>query len=213
MDLRYRIESVKKRYSMFPEMAGILNEREGERFSLQHFVVSEKDVMRTSFRRDYDEFIPGEYVRLIDKKVSLFGEVVMSDTPMEKATNLGFYFRANGHVLIGGLGLGMIVLAIQEKPEVQKITVVEKHQEIIDLVADQLPLNAKTEIIHADIFDWKAPKKILYDTIYMDIWNNVTKSDWGEHKSLTMKFARRLNRDNPKSWSGSWRREEFRYGA
>ena len=35
----------------------------------------------------------------------------------------------------------MIIMAIQDKPEVNSITVIEKNQEVIDLVASQLKFN------------------------------------------------------------------------
>lgn len=37
----------------------------------------------------------------------------------------------------------MIIMAIQDKPEVNSITVIEKNQEVIDLVASQLKFNEK----------------------------------------------------------------------
>mgnify|MGYP000786328328 FL=1 len=42
----------------------------------------------------------------------------MSDTPMEKETNRDFVHNAHGNVLIGGLGIGLIILAIQNKEDV-----------------------------------------------------------------------------------------------
>ena len=70
----------------------------------------------------------------------------------------------------GGLGIGLIIMAIQDKPEVHSITVVEKSQEVIDMIATQLPLNEKVKIIQADVFCWKPERGVRYDTIYMDIW-------------------------------------------
>lgn len=205
-------ETIKKKYSMFTDMATVLEEREGERFKLEHFTVSETEVRMVQVRDrygEYDEFLPGTYVKLVDKTKNWDG-VVMSDTQMERATNLDLYKNANGHVLIGGLGLGMILLAIQNKPEVTKITVIEKYQEVIDLVATQLPLNEKVQIIHCDVFDFKPQKGEIFDTIYMDIWNTVSGSFWKEHITLTRKFCRRVNKDNEKAWSSSWRRDDYR---
>ena len=114
---------------MFPKMAEILPEVEGERFTLKKFSISQKDcelmALRDCFnrRREFIGLQPGTYVKLIDKQAK---EIVMSDTTMEQRTNYAVLYRANGHVLIGGLGIGMILLAIQEKPEVKSITVVEK---------------------------------------------------------------------------------------
>ena len=68
---------------------------------------------------------------------------------------MNFCTHAHGDVLIGGLGIGLIILAIQDNPEVHSITVIEKNQEVIDMVATQLPLNEKVKIIQADVFLWK----------------------------------------------------------
>ncbi|PLS18831.1 hypothetical protein CVD28_00065 [Bacillus sp. M6-12] len=206
-----RVERIKKKYEMFTDMATVLEEREGERFKLEHFTVTEQEVKFAQVRDrygEYSEFLPGTYVKLVDKTKSFDG-VVMSDTQMERETNMDLYENANGHVLIGGLGLGMILLAIQDKPEVTKITVVEKYQEVMDLVASQLPLNDKVEIIQCDVFDFKPEKGAKYDTVYMDIWNTVCGDFWGEHKTLTKKFCRRVNKENENSWSSSWRRKDY----
>ena len=39
---------------------------------------------------------------------------------------MDFCCYAHGDMLIGGLGIGMIILAIQDNPEVKSITVIEK---------------------------------------------------------------------------------------
>lgn len=78
----------------------------------------------------------------------------MSDTNMEKRTNSDFCINAYGDIIIGGLGIGMIIMAIQDKPEVNTITVIEKNQEVIDLVASQLNFNDKVNIVCADVFEW-----------------------------------------------------------
>jgi spermidine synthase len=104
----------------------------------------------------------GTYVRLCDKRRGA-NKVVMPDTFMERKSNREFYQHAKGDVLIGGLGLGMVLLAVQDKPEVHLATVVEIEQEIIDLVLPQLPLNSKVNVVQGDIFRFVANH--LFDTI------------------------------------------------
>jgi len=192
-------------------MAAIIKPSEGERFSLKVFSISEDEVKVAALRdmanrrRENMGLRAGSYVKLVDKK---YHEIVMSDTAMERQTNSEFLRKANGHVLIGGLGIGMILLAAQEKPEVQTITVIEKYQEVIDLLMPTLPINNKVKIINDDIFTWKPTQK--YDTIYMDIWNNITSDCWPEHTKLARKYGHYLNRDNPKYWYGSWRKKDFK---
>jgi len=196
---------------MFPQMAQIITPSEGERFSLKMFSISEDDVKLATLRsianrRDESMGLKaGDYVKLVDKNSN---QIVMSDTAMERRTNGEFLRNANGHVLIGGLGIGMILLAVQEKPEVQSVTVIEKFSEIIELLTPSLPINDKVKIINADVFTWKPTQK--YDTIYMDIWNVISSDYWPEHVKLSRKYSHYINRDNPNFWYGSWRKKDFK---
>ena len=72
---------------------------------------------------------PGEYTQLHVDNV-----LMMSDTPAEAWEHEDAYKRATGHVLVNGLGLGMFVHAILKKPEVTQVTVVEKSQDVVDIV-------------------------------------------------------------------------------
>ena len=120
---------------------------------------------------------PGEYVKLTD---DVNGEVVMSDTEIERITCLDCLDNAHGNTLIAGLGLGMILVPLLENENCDKIVIVEKSQFIIDLVSeplfsyieDVLGLDYSIiEIIHEDIFKYKP--SIKFDYIWLDIWNNV----------------------------------------
>lgn len=111
--------------SMYEDMSKILKDRQVGDFKLSHFTISNHDGYAMCHG-----ITPGDYVSL-----EHCGSVLMSNTPMEKRTNEDFVTNAHGKVLIGGLGIGLILLAIQDDPMVDKITVVEKNQEVIDLVA------------------------------------------------------------------------------
>ena len=196
---------------MYPKMHEILKPKESMNFKVEHFEVSEESAKMCRLRdtinrkREYEGFEAGTYVRLCDKNISSNMGVMMSNTPMEMRTNEYFVHKANGNVLIAGLGLGMVVLAIQDKPEVKSILVIEKYKEVIDLVVPQLPLNNKVKIINSDIFNWQ-PNGHKFDTIYFDIWNDITGDNYPEMKKLHRKFCRKLNRDNPHFWIDSWRK-------
>ncbi len=135
-------------------------------------------------------------------------EVVMSDSWMEQHTNINFIRNANGHVLIAGLGLGMILLAIQDKPEVESITVVEINQSVIDLVLPilQKHLNGKITVICSDIHTFIPEKK--FDVIYCDIWNDISGDNWDEMILLTKKFKYEVNRSNKDSFLDHWRKSD-----
>jgi spermidine synthase len=146
----------------------------------------------------------GTYVRLCDKRRGA-NKVVMPDTFMERKSNREFYQHAKGDVLIGGLGLGMVLLAVQDKPEVHLATVVEIEQEIIDLLLPQLPLNSKVNVVQGDIFRFATNQ--LFDTIYFDVWNEVNAVNWKQMKKLHRRFRKNLK---PDGWMSSWRKEDTR---
>lgn len=143
---------------------------------------------------------PGSYARL---KVG--STTMMSDTPMEQRTNLDFIHNAHGDVLIGGLGIGLIILAIQDNPEVSSITVLEANQNVIDAVKPQLPLNDKVRIIFADAFKWNPDRK--FDCIYMDIWPYINSDIYRkEMVPLKRKYGHYLKplSESPKRFNRCW---------
>lgn len=167
---------------MYKNMPSILKDGIVGDFELQHYEISDNNFYAT-IRCGIP---PGRYIRLINGC-----NCVMSDTPMEKETNRDFVRNAHGNVLIGGLGIGLIILAIQDKEDVNHITVVEKNSEVIELVGKQLPLNPKVNIINDDVFEYKPLFK--YNTIYMDIWNYINEDVYKEQmKPLISRYRRYL---------------------
>ena len=139
----------------FAKMSKHLKPIEGKEFKIVHYELTQSMLKHYIFRdiinrrRESKGQEPGTIVQLYDQN----NELMMSDTEMERRTNRGFYLYANGDVLVGGLGIGMVLLAVQAKEDVNSVTVVELHQEIIDLVAPQLELNNKVNVICGDIFE------------------------------------------------------------
>lgn len=148
--------------SLYKDMSAILEDAQSGDFKIEHFTI-DKNNLRAAI-----EGIPlGEYVSLTHHRTC-----IMSNTPMEQRTNAHFVTWAHGDVLIGGLGLGMIVLAIQDKPDVKSITIIEKEPDVISLIEAQpgVQFNEKVKIICGDVFTWKPEKGKKFDCIYMDIW-------------------------------------------
>lgn len=190
---------------VFMNMAELLEERQNGAWKLEKFTVE-----RNNLAAMIQGVTPGTYIRLLHN-----GECVMSDTSMEKRTNMDFYCNAWGNVLVGGLGIGMIILAIQDKPEVRSITVIEKYQEVIDMVASQLDFNNKVKIICADVFEWKPENGVKYDVSYMDIWNYINEDVYEkEMKPLKRKYARflRSKSENPYRYNKCWAEYQARTG-
>jgi len=157
---------------MYKDVCGILQDGKCGDFKIDHF-----EVTKGNFRYALQGISPGRYVRLTKN-----GEVVMSDTDMEKRTNAEFIIRAHGDVIVGGLGIGLILLAIQDKEDVTSITVIEKNMEVISLVMPYLGphLNKKVKVEYGDVFTWRPPKGRRYDCIYMDIWPFINRDVYEE---------------------------------
>lgn len=150
----------------------------------------------------------GEYVRLhIDKKL------FMSDTPMELKSNRDIIEKANGAVLIGGLGIGLLLLNLQEKLNdgtVTEIVVIENNKDVIDLVGPYYK-HPKIKIHHADVFELDKDPAFVgrkFDTIYLDIWHGLDEDAYEEMKTLKRVFKRRfLNKENPNCYIDCWMKD------
>lgn len=153
--------------------------------------------------RDFSEGIvsSGEFVKLhIGKKL------VMSDTDMEKRTNSEFVEKAHGRVLIAGLGIGLIIRNIVDKPDVKEIFVVEKSQDLIDLVHPRLT-HKKLFIIQGDIHEWLPLKEASFNTIYFDIWNEISTDNLSDIRFLERRFRKYLDKTDEKRFINSWVKE------
>jgi len=156
------------------------------------------------------------YVRLI-KKGGAFsgGGIMMSDTPMERNTNYEFVQKANGDVIIFGLGLGLVILPLLKKENVKSILVVELHQDLIDLVEPILKVHDvenKLTIVQGDCFEFhnKIPKEKKFDSIYGDIWIDICTDNYEEMKILTKNWKNRVNRSNPNSFIDHWLKDHLK---
>jgi len=146
----------------------------------------------------------GEYVRLV-----VNGDLVMSDTTMERRSNKEFVNKANGRVFIAGLGIGLILHNLREKVksgEVVEIVVMEKYKDVIDLVSPHY-IDLPITYIEADALEYKPGKEEIYDTIYFDIWPHVTDDNLDEIKMLHNRWKNRKRKGNPNAWMNSWMKE------
>lgn len=184
---------------------------------IEHYEVSKSKSDRTALR---GYVTPGKYVRLM-----VDNTLYMSDTDMEKRSNLGFVHEARGDVLVGGLGIGLIILPILKKEEVSSVTVIEKHAGVIRLVEPHLCRAAgnnakKLRVKHADALTWdpvdgypvlhSQGKPYTWDVIYWDIWASICTDNLKEITALKRRFARRLNKGG---WQGAWFEDELRSRA
>lgn len=174
---------------------------------VERFEITEED-SRLSAIRSINH--PGEYVRP-GKYVKLFvgNTLMMSDTTMERRTNHAFVCHAHGRVLIAGLGIGLILEAILDKPEVETVTVIEKYRDVVTLVGQhyQDKYRDKLTVITADIFDWRPiPKCMTYNVVYFDIWPEINPDNLKDMTLLHRAFRRHLDKTDPDAWMDSWQR-------
>jgi spermidine synthase len=179
-----------------PNMVELIPARKLSTAEVVHFTVSQRDSNFTKLRdaahpgRRVSEYVPpGRYARL-----NVLGELMMTDTLMEWETSYPFIEAARGNVLVAGLGLGMALVPVLQKQEVTSVTVVEKNQDVIDLVEKHLPNQDKLQALRADIFEWTPPAKVKFDTIYFDIWPFINQDNQNEIKKLKKRFKSRLAR-------------------
>lgn len=188
----------------FPSIPKVLPEGQLGLATVKHFEVSEADSKFTAMRAMFahggrDNYVPpGKYAQLF-----VGHTLMMSDTAMERRSNFEVVRRSHGHVFIAGLGLGMILHPILAKPEVTRVTVVEKYADVIKLVGPTLP-QEKLEIVEADVLDWKPAKGTRYDTVYFDIWPDINEDNLEDMAKLHRRFA---HFKTPDAWMDSWMKE------
>lgn len=151
----------------------------------------------------------GNYIRLV-----VNGDCMMSNTPMEKRTSEVFMKNAYGDVLICGLGIGLVILPLLENDSIKSITVLEKYQDVIDIVLPQIKqfdVNNKLTVIHEDCFEYTTKDK--FDTIFIDIWPYINSDIYHEEmiplKRKYRKFLSEYGKTNKNIFV--WAEKEARY--
>jgi hypothetical protein len=135
---------------------------------------------------------PGKYTVLLRGN-----QVVMSDTPAEVRDHVMAAHKATGHVLINGLGIGLIARACLLKKDVKSVTVIELSPDVIKLTSKHIK-DPRLTIIQADAYTWQPPKEAFYDVVWHDIWDTISPENLKLMGKLHRKYARRCG------WQGSW---------
>jgi hypothetical protein len=120
------------------------------------------------------------------------GAVWMSLTPMEMMTQRNGVKTARGTVVIGGLGLGWLLRKVCEKPEVERVVVVEKSQELLDWYGSRMcsRFDKVREVICDSIYN-QIDKHGLAARYLLDIWHLYSGAADDDRLSP---FRRRLKR-------------------
>ena len=125
--------------------------------------------------------VAGEtYTQLIDHAAGMWSDVIMSDTPAEIRDLHPLREHLHGRLLINGLGLGVALQGVLDKPEVEHVTIVELSEDVITLVAGHYKARYgnRLTIVHADALEWKSPKGAWWDAVWHDIWPTISGDNW-----------------------------------
>ncbi len=101
----------------------------------------------------------------------------MTVTPNEIATMAAEIGEARGNIAVLGLGLGYFAFMCARKPQVSRVTVVERDPDAIALFREQLLPQfsdaRKIQLIRADAFDYLAVPDPAVDFVFADLWHDV----------------------------------------
>lgn len=177
-------------------------------WEVSRFTVTEEDIklhnLRAVMRPGCRTMDAGIFTKLTNGVA-----LVMSDTRAELQDHREPARRARddrddpkypNHVLINGLGIGVVLQAVLDEPTVNHATVVEKSEDVIRLVGSHYlqRYGHRLTIINADALEWKPPVGIRYRVVWHDIWNYICADNLPEMHKLHRKYGRRCD------WQGSW---------
>lgn len=187
-----------------PKVATYLPEGKKGVAKIDHFEIKESTQQLRALIGKEPFITPGKYARLL-----IHGDTMMSDTDFEWNTNQTLLMAAKGDVLIAGLGIGLVLPPILDNPKVKSVTVVEKYQDVIDLVGPSY-VNPRLRIVCADIFKWKPRKGQTFNALYFDIWSGVCTDNLKQMDLLRDRFKPFKKRGG---WLGCWRENHLRRQA
>lgn len=137
-------------------------------------------------------------------------DVVTSDTPAEIYQQYISFSKAHGHVLVGGLGLGMCAEMMLKFRAVKSVTVVEKDPQVIDLVQPQI--DKRIKVVHADLYEFLGKLSTFaratacdcrFDFAYYDIWYSCGESTWASYVVPLYRMSRAAGIKDLGAW-GEW---------
>lgn len=114
--------------------------------------------------------------------------------------------RRGGHVLITGLGLGLVVESMLQTPgsRVERVSIIEASSDVIALAAGRLRAKypGRLQVHEADAFSWLPPEGERYSVGWHDIWPNPhDQTRWPEMDVLEDRYRARCD------WQGCWVRD------
>jgi hypothetical protein len=176
--VQYKLEMARLRELTSPFKVELPEGTSGD-WAVERFEVPEEPNMYLMRAHRDGRAVPGgTYTRLKNNTEPVF----MSDTPAELGDLFELLTKAEGDILITGLGIGMLprILLSEELlgrvsarsrrlGPITSVTVVELEQDVINLVAPHLE-DPRLTVVHGDAFKWKPGKDQRFDWAWHDIW-------------------------------------------
>ena len=137
-----------------------------------------------------DKAPPGTYTALVHETRG----IISCDSPMLMDDQRPVVDDAVGHIVLGGLGVGVCIDMLLESGGVEHITVVEIDQHVIDLVSPSFEYGEHGDMItfaNCDILGLNASNfELQPDRVWLDIWDTdrpetlvdrlKATTDWGK---------------------------------
>ena len=158
------------------------------KWCVESFVVKKDELSQQISLLKTGRGVPeGNYKRLMRD-----GCCIMSNTPDEISDFMHFVHNAKGSVLINGLGLGVVLQALLDRQddEITDITVIEKSQDVINLVAPTFANESRVKIINADAFEYLPEKGKTFSAVWHDIWEDICTDNLKEMTKLHRKYGK-----------------------
>lgn len=111
--------------------------------------------------------------RLRMTNLKIDGKVWMVDDPHHWWRIQEHAKEYKGHVLVAGLGLGLIVHALRENPKVSDVTVVERDPDVIKLIRPYIP---ECRIVEADWYEYEPDHDV--DGVFFDLFVGKGEDLW-----------------------------------
>ena len=152
-------------------------------------------------------FLYYEYSKAVEVTCLKIGRKIwMSDDWTYLESLKSFAERANGKVLVAGLGLGIVVHLLVKNPAVTHIDVVDRELDVIRLVQPLLPEDPRIHVHHEDFYAWCDRASMMTDYVpEAVIWDlAVASKDKGLHEGRELPVASLLihGRFNHMKWDG-----------
>lgn len=115
---------------------------------------------------------------------------IMQDTEAEYTEHDWLMSRLSGDILIGGLGIGMINIPLLASSDITSVTIVEKNQDVIDLVWANCAKDDRFTIVCDDINTWDPDAT---DGLPTTTWDVAWFDTWLTHQEPISEYAANMN--------------------